>query len=363
MINNSYITNDDILDYIKHSVKLVYLHNRIKKFLSKNTNHNHFKVDHYFYKYINDTNLTTKDELLANISEYGFENGLIYHPQQLQNLFPGITFTTKDNLIIAKYNDIEEDVKIFVKNNLYQKDFDYYLNNFIKKYECTLQNSELILLIFIGDYNNGIYLLQKVIAYKKKQDFALGICFRSIDLYNKIKPIIQSNFTNYSFYVTNEFGNDIIPTLIMYTDIITKISFSKIIKLQTKSDRKWLDIMLDYLLSNNLCQLNNLLQQDSNCNCLGHSKYKININDKKFLEDVANCKLKKKYAHLCDKEFFIGGTIFFCDKIVFDKVIDFIKNNNYRGYFTNNLYDINIINLTNSLVHYVERLFGIIRIN
>ena len=34
----------------------------------------------------------------------------------------------------------------------------------------------------------------------------------------------------------------------MYTDIITKISFSKIIKLQTKSDRKWLDNMLDYLL-------------------------------------------------------------------------------------------------------------------
>ena len=37
----------------------------------------------------------------------------------------------------------------------------------------------------------------------------------------------------------------------MYTDIITKITFSRIIKLQTKSDKKWLDITTNYLLSNN----------------------------------------------------------------------------------------------------------------
>ena len=70
----------------------------------------------------------------------------------------------------------------------------------------------------------------------------------------------------------------------------------------------------------------------------------------------------KKYEHLCDKEFFIGGTIFFYDKIFFDKVIDFIKKNNYRGYFTNNLYN-NIINLIIHLYIILNVFFGIIRIN
>jgi hypothetical protein len=36
------------------------------------------------------------------------------------------------------------------------------------------------------------------------------------------------------------------------------------------------------------------------------------------------------------------------------------KNSETRAFFTNNMYDTNIINVTNSYIHFLERLFGII---
>ena len=69
-----------------------------------------------------------------------------------------------------------------------------------------------------------------------------------------------------------------------------------------------------------------------------------------------------KYQNYIDiNKYFIGATMFFSDKIVFDKIIDFIKNNNYRSYFINNLYDTNSVNKLASPVHFLERLFGLIR--
>ena len=63
-----------------------------------------------------------------------------------------------------------------------------------------------------------------------------------------------------------------------------------------------------------------------------------------------------------NKKYFIAGTIFFCQSIVFDSVINFIKNNNYKSYFLNNLYDNNQVNVQNSPIHFIERLFGRIKI-
>jgi hypothetical protein len=59
---------------------------------------------------------------------------------------------------------------------------------------------------------------------------------------------------------------------------------------------------------------------------------------------------------------FVGGTIFYAENIVFEKVIEFLKNNNYRSYFLNNLYENNSINKEFSPIHFLERLFGIIKL-
>lgn len=67
-----------------------------------------------------------------------------------------------------------------------------------------------------------------------------------------------------------------------------------------------------------------------------------------------------KYSEKINNKYFVKGSIYYCNKIIFDKIIVFIKLNDYRQYFTNNLYDSNIINIGNSPIHWLERLFGII---
>jgi hypothetical protein len=73
--------------------------------------------------------------------------------------------------------------------------------------------------------------------------------------------------------------------------------------------------------------------------------------------------LKKKYRTEINNDFFfVTGTIFYTTNIVFSKVLDFVKTNNYKSYLLNNLYENNCINKDYSPVHFVERLFGIIKI-
>jgi hypothetical protein len=58
---------------------------------------------------------------------------------------------------------------------------------------------------------------------------------------------------------------------------------------------------------------------------------------------------------------FVAGTIFYANSSVVDKVLQFVKNNNYRSYLLNNLYENNSINKDFSPNHFLERLFGVIK--
>ena len=85
----------------------------------------------------------------------------------------------------------------------------------------------------------------------------------------------------------------------------------------------------------------------------------VNLYDKKVFEDKTLLYLKDKYNKLIKKDYFVKGSIFYSKKNVFDKILDFIENNNYKQYFINNFYEINIININNSPIHFIERLFSI----
>ena len=63
-----------------------------------------------------------------------------------------------------------------------------------------------------------------------------------------------------------------------------------------------------------------------------------------------------------DKEF-VAGTIFYAQSKVFDTMIEFVKNNNYRSFLLNNLYENNSINKEHSPTHLLERLFGVIKLD
>jgi hypothetical protein len=436
---NVYKENNDLELYLNYSNKRISKR-IIMKFIDNKGDiltNNNFNVDYYFYKYINNIKLENKLEILQDISDNGFENGLIYYPKQIINLFgiksnddnskeksgimrlsvppdtqrvadqatqrvadhyhdqataglptdidlpsdytPDKCSVNQANLeliflednnknIIIEYKNKREDIKTFIKRELYDKDFNWYLDNFIRIYENKLINTypyenELLLIVFIGNDNVGNTLLDKIISYKEIQSsFILSVCFRNEKLYELYKNKVITNFDNYILYITNEFGSDIVPSLLVYNDIKKRVNFNKIIKLQTKNDTKWFNELTDYLLKKKLDELevrnNNCL---SLCNCLGHPNKLICIETK--LELTINTKLNLKYKSFTNKKYFIAGTIFYCDKIVFEKVLKFIENNNYRSLFTNNMYDTNLINATNSYVHYLERLFGIININ
>lgn len=356
---NSYIFNTDILEYIKK-----YSCNNYKEFLNRHEfdsfyhaflKKNHIDFDFEFYKKANniDSNILN-DKLIDHIHNYGI-SGLIYHPKQLLNIFPNIDILKIDDIIYVKYNNKNIKLNKFVKKYIYSKTFDELSSKLIKNIYDSLYSSSLLLLVFIGYIDIGEKLLNKIINYKSIEKFNISFCFNSLKIYNNFKNKIKKNFTNYSIYISNEFGNDIIPTLLMYNEIKKKYVFNHIIKLQTKSYEEQMNELTDFLLSKKLNILISLKRND--CNCIGIDKYYMKIKD-----DIFNQELIEKYNHKINNDYnFIIGTIFYTDSITFNSVLYFIKNNDTNGFLLNNLYDSNRIIYKKSYVHYLERLFGIIK--
>jgi hypothetical protein len=141
----------------------------------------------------------------------------------------------------------------------------------------------------------------------------------------------------------------------MYNEICKEYNFNHIIKLHTKSISNQYYDLTDYLLNK---PLNDLLYEKNNIsNCIGHPSYYMNLTD-----DVFNNELKLKHtSDINISKLFVAGTIFYIPGKVLDKVIEFIKKNNFRSYFLNNLYENNTINKDFSPIHFLERLFGVIK--
>ena len=140
----------------------------------------------------------------------------------------------------------------------------------------------------------------------------------------------------------------------MYNDIIKSHNFKHIIKLHTKTKSTY-EKLTNYLLS---IPLNQLLKfhNNINCNCIG-DKY-INLSSDIYNKELVSENLSKINVDY----FFVPGTIFYTTNDVFLKVLEFIKTNNFKCYLLNNLYESNTINKKYSPIHFIERLFGIIKV-
>jgi hypothetical protein len=284
-------------------------------------------------------------------------NGLIYHPKQIYNIYPGVSiFYFLENIFVLK-NDKIYLLNHFIDNFLYSRSFDYFNNLLVDNiYDNLCETySPLILLVFIGNIKVGNNLLEKIINYKNIEKFNISFCFNSKKVYENFKGLIYKHFLYFSIYFTNEFGTDIQPTLLMYNNISKNYRFEYIIKLHTKSIENEYTDLTNFLLSNNLSSLKKILNKN-NCNCVGHNDYYLSLKD-----DIFNRKNLEKYKLLVDtNKQFIKGTIFFTDNDTFIKVNNFIKDNDYKSFIFNNLYENNSINLEFSPTHFLERLFGII---
>jgi hypothetical protein len=365
-----YERNSDVGKYIMYKKNMLpnQMDININELTSKD---NHFDIDFYFYKKINNLNisLNSTTELCYHFNNFGI-NGLIYHPQQLINLYPSIKIYNFHDGIIIKNNEKFYQASIFVDKKVYKKTFEGLKeislfkiseNNFASK--DALKVSQLLVLVFIGNINIGSELLEKIIQYKEIQEFSIAFCFNSLTVMEYFKDKIEKKFNDYIIYRTKEYGTDITSSLLTYYDISLKYKFKYIIKLHTKTVRPQFDELVNFLLQQ---PVENILKlKTPNCNCIGNEKHYMSVVFQKNVRyDIFNKILLERYKSEIDKnkQVFVAGTIFLTEAVVFDSVINFFKNN-YHSFLLNNLYENNSVNMDNSPIHFLERLFGIIRTN
>ena len=345
----NYISNNNIFDYVRinnfFDKSILNKLERISKY------ENSFKVDYNFYNQANNFDISL-DDAMKDISINGIHHGLIYHANQLLNIYNDIEFYVINNDIYVSPINIK--LYDFIKTNIYEKDFNFIKNKLIELNINNIKNNnELFIICYIGNLNIGLKLINLLNDYIKIQEFSLCLIINYKLDFNEIKNSI--NIKNYIIYISKEFGNDIIPTLLAYNNLKELYNIKYIIKLHTKSNEIFLNDLTNFLLSK---KLNVLISfKNNNCNCIGPENYKLGT------KHFYNSKLFKKYNNYIDRnKTFIGGTIFFCNNEIFDKILLFIKDNNFRQFLFNNLYDTNAINCSNSPVHFLERLFGIMKL-
>ena len=322
--------------------------------LTKQKN-NAFDIDFFLYKKCNNIFIKDNKELSQHFYNYGM-NGLIYNVRQLYNLYPNIKIFYFYNDVFVFKKTIHK-LNYFINEYVYSKSFDSFMNLTISNFYDNLSKkySSLILLAFIGNIEVGNNLLEKIILYKNIENFNISFCFNSKTTYNYFKSLINDNFKHFAIYFTKEYGTDIQPTIFMYNDICKTHNFEYIIKLHTKSIKNDYNDLTNYLLSNNLSTLKNKINKKK-CNCVGEYNYYMSLKDDPFVKKNIN-----KYLNFLNtNKYFVKGTIFFTEHETFIKVIQFIKNNDYKSYIFNNLYENNSINYDFSPTHFLERLFGII---
>lgn len=342
-----YKFNNDIKKYIAYK-------NLPEEFDKTQQLDNAFDVDLYFCNNVNKLNMKNETDILKYIKNIAL-NGYIYHPKQIKNIYP--------NSVIYKfmgYLMIENDGELsmasdFVEKNLYDISFDNLSKNLIKKVYSNINiNYDILLLVFIGNADIGKDLIEKIIKYKKIENFNIAFCFNSKGVSDTLKSIIKDNFIDYCIYISNEMGTDITPSMLLYNEISSKYRFKHIIKLHTKSITHLFNQLTDFLLSEPIENL--LMKKKRDCNCIGHDDHYIELKNDRWVK----ISLINNNSYMDVKKKFVAGTIFYADNRIFDAVLNFMKKRSTNSYFLNNLYENNSINSDFSPIHFLERVFGII---
>ena len=322
---------------------------------------NAFDIDIKFFCYVNNFKYISEYDILTEIYNIGLD-GFIYHPKQIYNIFGNnIEFYYFLNNLYTFYDNKVYLIQDFVNKYIYNSTFEYLSQILInKKYDILNNNYDTIILVFIGNGKIGLDLLSKIIYYKKiNPEFNIAFCINkniAKDEISDIKKIIKKYFDFYAIYYSKELGTDITPTLLMYDDISKKYNPKHVIKLHTKTISDIYNNLTNYLLTN---PLNKIIQEKrKNCNCIGPKEDYINLTNDKFY-----IRSKNKYNDEINNDWcFVRGTMFYCEGIVFKSTINFMKNNNYRSFLLNSLYENNSINEEYSPIHFLERVFGSIKL-
>ena len=321
---------------------------------------NYFDIDLDFFKHMNDLHDKSNIELMDEFIKRGMK-GLIYHPQQIYNIYPTCRIIKKNNELLIAYNGLNT-VTNFI-NKYIRISYDNLRRQIIKNVSNLIDKTlNILIIVFIGNEKRGLEIIEKIINFKKYNSrFNIAFCFNKYTIMNNeiIKKKIKNNFKNYSIFISKNLGTDITSTLFMY-DYITKClkyTPKHIYKLHTKSIEPDFSDLTEFLLNKSLEDL--LTYKRSNSNCIGNPNFLTHIVN----DDIFNNDLKIEFKRYLNMDsYFVSGTIFYTDSETMNSVLDFIKSNDPKIFYLNNLYENNSMNINYSPIHFLERLFGCIKV-
>ena len=319
-------------------IKNITNHIENKNIIQKSEN-NSLKINLNLVSKIYEYN--TKEEVIFNLYINNFN--IIYHQNQIFNLYKNIQINNN----YVYYKNTSYEMKKFI-NEIDDYSYDYFKELiFQKQKENINKKQDNLIILFIGNIVIGKYILHKIVNYKKIENFNLAICCKYIFI-EEIQQYIKK-IHNYILYSSNELGNDIVPSLLVWDNLKDR-NYKNIIKIHTKSNINILNKSLDFLLTKRIDELQLLKNKD--CSCIGNTY--IHIKNDNF-----NKKLLNENEELIKHNYFVPYSIFLTEDKVLNKVLLFLKNN-YKNIFLQNMYDSNMINKEYSYVHFMERLFGYI---
>jgi hypothetical protein len=325
------------------------LNNETLYLIDKNIE-NLFDIDINFIKQGYNLYTYSNTDIIKYVQDNNYINH-IFHPKQLYNIFNDKIqlLVNEKKQIYVKYNEKYDILNNFIKT-IEQSSYNTLKHLIIKKVKnCNFTDNNLLLLVYIGcEKDITSTIINSIKTYYNIEKFSLAFCV-NYKLINSVIPLLETNFdTNFIIYSSTESGNDIVPSLLVYDDIIKTYNFNYVIKIHTKNDKTFLNNATGYLLNTSLNDL--LLKQNVNSSSIGF-EYTINT------DDFFNKNLYLQYKDTLINNEFVHGTIFLTTKNVIYKVLQFLKDN-YKIILFQNMYDNNCLNKDYSYVHFMERLFG-----
>ena len=330
-----------------------------------NTHANYIDVDLNFFKraYKNYSDITYAS--FMNLYEDSCMTKYIYHPKQLINMYGDDLHILQDNdnsLWIKNGNDIAyqslhsfvEGIHAMSYNNIRDTTMKHVFSSETNDIELTYK--KLLAIGFIGEQSRGEVLISCLSEYGKQEHCTIAFCILQ-KLSKTIIPFItqlrtQGFFPRLKIYECSEFGNDIVPSMLMYHKLIENgDQFEYVLKLHTKSDNDLFRDSIMYLLDKSLDSI--LSDKKYNCECIGHPSYYKRIDEDKYnryLHETFQMILHPKY-------YFVEGSMFCTSGEQFSNVLQFVIDN-YKYILFSNMYDTNRTNFRASYVHFLERLFG-----
>jgi hypothetical protein len=288
-------------------------------------------------------------------------------------------FNLKENSkLTSKYKNYDDFIKNFTKIEDYDNNFlkikflvnskfieDANLSNYyevLKKSENKFFNT--ILIFNIGTLST-VYKMENYLKNISK----LQNCGFFVTFNDNLFETFDNEIENYITFINNIFKDNLtilkvknkgfdIGSFYLTQDYLIKedIKYNFFIKLHTKTNDGWRHELCDPLFSN-LESLENILENMNEIYLYGAKKWELMLDIGNILTIDEILKNTSDIYNALPQPYFIGGTIFIARKEVVDKLLEVVPLKNYILF--ENKYDKNVGTNNNSLVHSIERLFGI----